>query len=231
MVLARGDEHRGDEPCMDSGAAPEPTDQRSMGDPDLRATRLARRVPAGAEGLLFLPFLEGERAPFWDRDLRAAFIGLTSAHQTGHLHRAVLEGVAFSLRSCRDLVNDIGFQVEHPFLGGGPMRNALWRAILVAVLGQPARLAAHHGPALGAALIAAAGVRLPPAADGRIAIRPPARRVLPRPDWEAIYEERYPVYLGAAAAVAQTSRALARSVVADRRSVNREVRSGAPTSE
>jgi xylulokinase len=180
-------------------------------DPPGRAMRLARRVPAGADGLLYLPFLEGERTPFWDRELRAAFIGLTSAHGTGHLYRAVLEGVALSLRSCRDLVVDIGFRVEEPFLGGGPMADPLWRSILVAALGQPARLASRQGPSLGAALIAAAATAAPPAADGRPGRRPPSRRILPRPDWADVYSGRYELYRSAADAVAATSRALARS--------------------
>lgn len=169
---------------------------------------LASAVPAGAGGVLFLPFLEGERTPFWDPRLRAAFIGLSSAHRREHLVRAVLEGVAFSLRDCRDAMVSDGHVVERPFLAGGGMASRLWRSILVSALGQPGRLAEPQGPAIGAALLAAApGART---ADEirRVAPRPTFRTVTPRKAWVTVYDDLHPVYRQAAAGISETTHAL-----------------------
>src|SRR5690606_5530214 len=118
--------------------------------------RRAARVPPGSAGLLFLPFLQGERTPFWDARLRGAFLGLTMGHSRDHLARAVLEGVALSLRGCRDAMVDAGMRVERPILTGGGLRSPLWRSIVVAALSGQARVVEPQGPAIGAAVLAAA---------------------------------------------------------------------------
>jgi xylulokinase len=189
-------------------------DQQDPGTPDSfeAMDALARRVPPGAGGVLFLPFLDGERSPHWDRDLRAAFLGVAGGHGRAHLCRAVLEGVAFSLRSCRDLLAGLGLRVERPFLTGGGVRSSLWRSILVSVLGQAGCWMEPHGPALGAARLAAAAV------DGG---RPPAviRRstvtVRPRADWQARYSAVFDTYAEAVDALQATSHRLARAARED----------------
>lgn len=185
--------------------ASDPADTPSYAEID----RKASRVPAGAEGVLFLPFLEGERTPHWDPDLRGAFLGLSSAHRAEHLARAVLEGVALSLRSCRDVVESAGLPVVRPFLAGGGMSSRLWRDILVSCLGQTGVLAEPQGPAVGAAILASAvGAASAEELRGRVrAAR--LREVAPMPDQVTVYDALDPTYRAAAGAVAETSHRLA----------------------
>lgn len=115
---------------------------------------LAARVRAGSDGLVFVPSLQGERTPGWDERARGAFIGLTTAHDVRHLSRAILEGVGFSIRSCRDLLREVGAEPAQIRLTGGGMASRVWRSIIVDIIGTDARIG-PEGPALGAALIAA----------------------------------------------------------------------------
>jgi xylulokinase len=150
--------------------------------------RRAARVPAGSQGVLFLPFLEGERTPWWDPRLRGAFIGLSSGHGRDHLARAVLEGVALALRSCRDVMTAAGFAVDRPFLGGGGVSSRLWRSILVSALDVEGVLTEPQGPAVGAAILAAAcGTRT--GEELRTRMRAPRLvPVSPNPAWAATYD-------------------------------------------
>ncbi len=120
---------------------------------------VASKVRPGSEGMLFLPFLTGERSPYWDSELRAAFLGIAAAHHRSHFCRAVLEGVAFSLRECRDLLVSLGVVVPSPYFTGGGVESHLWRTILASVLKTPGKLAVPQGPAIGAAMMAAASVQ------------------------------------------------------------------------
>lgn len=163
---------------------------------------LATRVPPGADGALFLPFLEGERTPYWNTAMRGGFTGLSSGHRPAHLCRAVLEGVAFSLRDCRDVFTSTNRHVIDPILSGGGVASRLWRQILVAVLGGTGRLAEPQGPALGAALLACAAIGLPPSADGQATGRPAYRTVTAPRGWVEAYDRLYPRYLDAARAAA-----------------------------
>jgi xylulokinase len=169
--------------------------------------REASRVPPGSGGVTFLPFLLGERTPYWDRDLRGAFIGLSASHGRAEAARAVMEGVAFSLRSCRDLMADRGMRVASPFLHGGGCAIPLWRDIVVATLGVTGRIAEPHGPAVGAATLAAAAVR----GHERLArIRPRTREISAPAGWSAVYDRAFPRYLAAARALAEISHDAAR---------------------
>lgn len=128
------------------------------GDPADRTARLndlVRDVPAGAEGVVFLPFLAGERAPFVAPQATASFHGLTAATTTAHMARAVMEGTAYSLRHCF-LSTDLATPGQ-AFLTGGGARNPLWCDIIAAVLGTTivASDASDHG-LWGAAMIGAA---------------------------------------------------------------------------
>jgi xylulokinase len=119
----------------------------------------ARDIPAGAEGLLFLPYLTGERTPHNDPYARAAFVGLTSRHSRGHLTRAVLEGVAFGLRDSFELIREVGVNPAEVRLSGGGARSELWCQILADVLGSAIYTVTNvEGAANGAALLAAVGV-------------------------------------------------------------------------
>ena len=120
---------------------------------------LAGEIPAGSDGLFWAPYLFGERTPHLDAKARAAFIGITASHTRGHFVRAVLEGVAFSLRDTLTLFSELGIPVNEIRLGGGGARAKLWRQIQADVYGRPvAKLEAEEGGAFGAALLAGTGV-------------------------------------------------------------------------
>jgi xylulokinase len=120
-------------------------------------------VAPGADGVLFLPYLQGERTPHLDPQARGAWLGLTAAHHRGHLLRAVLEGVAFSLRDGFALLAEQGMPLTHLRITGGGARSALWRQMCADVLGRPiTSLATDEGPAFGAALIAGVAAGLYP---------------------------------------------------------------------
>jgi len=122
-------------------------------------TELAAEVPAGSDGLLWTPYLFGERTPHLDPDARAAFVGITASHKLGHYVRAVLEGVAFSLKDTFTLFAELQIPVEKIRLGGGGARSPLWRQIQADVYGHAVEvLEAEEGGAFGAALLAGTGV-------------------------------------------------------------------------
>jgi xylulokinase len=120
----------------------------------------AAGVPAGGDGLLFLPYLTGERTPHPDPAARGAFVGLTIHHRRAHLTRAVLEGVAFGLRDSLELAMGVGIQVSGSIRAtGGGSRSAIWRRILADVLEAPvATTSTSEGAGQGAAMLAAVGV-------------------------------------------------------------------------
>ena len=118
------------------------------------------RVPAGADGLVFLPYIgPGERSPIWDDSARGAFIGITSMHSPEHMVRAVMEGVAFALRQTLDAVEELSGPCGIIESVGGPSANRVWQQIKADVLGRPvATLAAREATGCAAAAMAAAGV-------------------------------------------------------------------------
>ena len=120
---------------------------------------LASGAPAGSDGLLWAPYLFGERTPYLDAEARAAFVGVTASHTRAHFIRAVLEGVAMSLRDSLTLFAEMGIPVERIRLGGGGARGGLWRQIQADVYGQAVELLeGEEGVAFGAALLAGTGV-------------------------------------------------------------------------
>src|SRR3984885_7670524 len=122
-------------------------------------TALAAEVPAGSDGLMWAPYLFGERTPHLDPEARAAFVGITASHTRGYFIRAVLEGVAFSLKDTFTLFHELGVPVNAIRLGGGGARGPLWRQIQADVYGHPVELLeAEEGGAFGAALLAGTGI-------------------------------------------------------------------------
>ena len=151
----------------------------------------AERWEPGAEGLTFLPYLAGERTPHADPEARGAFAGLSLRHDRGALVRAVLEGVAFGLRDCLDLVAETGARPEVGRASGGGARGELWLRIVASVLDLPLeRLAVEEGAAYGAALLGgvAGGVWADPAEAVEACVRPRGR-VDPEPGWVERYAE------------------------------------------
>jgi xylulokinase len=126
-----------------------------------RLTSLAAETPIGAEGLIFLPYLTGERTPHLDPLARGAFVGLTSRHTIGHLARAVMEGVTFSLRDGLEIMRALGLPLGEVRATGGGGKSAMWRQMQADIYGaEVATLAAEEGPAYGAALLAGVGAGL-----------------------------------------------------------------------
>jgi len=122
-------------------------------------TAEAAQIPAGSDGMLWAPYLFGERTPHLDPEARAAFVGITASHTRAHFVRAVLEGVAFSLRDTLSLFEELKIPVTQIRLGGGGARGSLWRQIQADVYGRPVELlAAEEGGAFGAALLAGVGI-------------------------------------------------------------------------
>lgn len=117
----------------------------------------AATVPPGAGGVLFRPYLLGERAPHWDPDLRASFLGLRMEHGHGHLARAVLEGVALSLADCLGFIRSTSQVVDTARIIGGGARSPLWRQIVADVLGIVLAYPAHSDASSGAAMLAGIG--------------------------------------------------------------------------
>ena len=119
----------------------------------------AAAVPAGSEGLLFLPYLTGERTPYPDPNARGAFVGLTVRHRREHMTRSVLEGVAYGLRDSFELMRETGLEhIDQVRVSGGGARSELWRGILANVLGtELVTVNTTEGAAFGAALLAGVG--------------------------------------------------------------------------
>jgi len=161
----------------------------------------ASRVPPGAEGLLWTPYLMGERTPHLDPHARASLVGLSAIHTRGHIVRAILEGVAFSLQDTFAIFADMQVPVTNVRLGGGGARSALWRQIQADVYGHDAEIVeAEEGAAYGAALLAGVGTGVWPSVDAacaavvrvaqRITVDPHASRVLH--DRYAAFRQLYP---------------------------------------
>ena len=119
----------------------------------------AASVPRGAEGVTFLPYLQGERTPHRDASARAAFLGLSLAHTRAHMTRAVLEGIAFALRDSLSILQELGLSPASLLLTGGGAKSPFLRRLQAEVYGLPVTTVnREEGPAYGAALLAAVGV-------------------------------------------------------------------------
>src|SRR6202043_1805183 len=126
----------------------------------------AANVPPGSDGLLWAPYLMGERTPYLDPTARAMLVGLTASHTRAHVIRAILEGVAFSLRDTFTIFQEIEVPVKKIRLGGGGARSALWRQIQADVYGQQVEtVEAEEGAAYGAAILAGVGAKGWPSVD------------------------------------------------------------------
>ena len=121
-------------------------------------TAQAKSVPAGSEGLIFLPYLTGERTPHPDPNAKGAFIGLNVRHTKAHFTRAVLEGVSYSLKDCYQLINNLGIKAENLIISGGGAKSELWRKIIADVFNAEINtLKCTEGAPYGTAIIAVVG--------------------------------------------------------------------------
>ena len=171
----------------------------------------ASEVPPGSEGLVFLPYLSGERTPHLDPKARGAFFGLTARHGTAHMTRAVMEGVIFSLRESLEIMRDLDVPIEDVRATGGGARSELWRQLQADIYGTPIRRTlADEGPAYGAALLA--GVASDTYADVNEATSVVELReeiTEPNPERSKVYDEYYEVYRSLYPATSSTMSRLA----------------------
>ena len=153
----------------------------------------AARVDPGADGLVWLPYLMGERTPHMDPDARAAFVGFSGMHTRAHAVRAILQGVTFSLRECLDVFRELKLPLERIRLGGGGAESELWRQIQADVYGQSVEvLEAEEGAAFGAALLAGVGAGGWPTVDDACQQTIKVRETIkPSGENKNIYDEQY----------------------------------------
>ena len=181
------------------------------GDGFAEMDRLAAGVPAGSEGLLFHPYLNGERSPYWDPDLRADFVGLTFRHRRAHLARALYEGVAFSLRDCLGGLESVGLKMTSARIVGGGAQSGVWRQVVADVLGVEVSKPVDDDASYGAALLA--GVGIGAFRDCREAVER-CVRVQERHEPDAargrLYDEMFGLYREAQRGLAGVSHALGR---------------------
>lgn len=122
------------------------------------ATAEAAKIAAGSDGLLFLPYLNGERTPHADPNARGSFVGMNLTHTRGHLTRSVMEGITFALRDSLEIITSLGVPVRQIRASGGGSKNPLWRQMQADVFGKKiTTLQVEQGPAYGVALLAAVG--------------------------------------------------------------------------
>ncbi len=156
----------------------------------------AESAAPGAEGLLFMPYLYGERTPHLDPEARGGFLGLTAGHGRAHMTRAVMEGVIFSLKQSLQIMWSLGVQTTEIRAIGGGARSALWCRLQADIYGLPVyRMAVEEGPAYGAALLAgvAAGIYRDVAeASSQVAISDEVTD--PGPQSHELYAEYFGVY-------------------------------------
>ncbi len=169
----------------------------------------AEKVGAGAEGLLFLPYLTGERMPHPDPLARGGWIGLTIRHGRGHMARAVLEGVTFGLREGMEMIRKLGVPIEKVIVAGGGARSPLWRQILADNFESSiVTVNASEGGAFGAAILAMVGAGWYPGVEAACgALIRETGETLPGPN-TAAYNRLFPVYKGLYPALKESFAAL-----------------------
>jgi len=171
--------------------------EKSAGmDPYEKLTAEAATAPAGSDGLLWTPYLMGERTPHLDGNARGALIGLTASHKRAHVVRAILEGVAYSLKDSFTIFGEMKLPVKSIRLGGGGARSELWRQIQADVYGHEVEIVeAEEGAAYGAAILAGVGAKVwesvDAACDGVVRVM---HRVKPDAGNARVMETNYVAY-------------------------------------
>jgi xylulokinase len=184
----------------------------------------AGRVPPGSDGLVFLPYLAGERSPIWDPNARGVFAGLTLGHGRAHLTRAVLEAAALAIRHVAAPILEQGLRVTEMRVCGGPANSALWNQIKADVTGFTVAVPhALETAVVGSAIVGSVGIGAH--ADLPVAIRTMTRvdrRYAPRPEYRDAYDRLYEAYVALHPAVSLALRPLRVEARTD------EVRLGTP---
>jgi xylulokinase len=186
--------------------------RRTRVDPYELMTLKAEAVPAGSEGVIFLPYMIGERTPYPDPNARGVFLGLTLRHTKAHIVRSVMEGVAFSLRDSLEIMKSLHLPIKEIRASGGGGKSKLWRQIQADVFNtEVVTINIDEGPAFGAALLAAVGAgefrSVEEACRATIRV---TSRVAPQQKGVRRYEEHYALYSSLYPLLRDTFRQLAR---------------------
>ncbi|MGI9466964.1 MAG: xylulokinase [Rubripirellula sp.] len=160
------------------------------------ATAEAAAIAAGSNGLLFLPYLNGERTPHADPNARGSFVGMNLTHTRGHMTRSVMEGITYALRDSLDIIQSLDVPVRQIRASGGGSKNPMWRQMQADVFGKKiTTLEVEQGPAFGVALLAAVGdgayrsIESACKATIRVADETPANRLATKQ-----YNQLFPIY-------------------------------------
>lgn len=155
----------------------------------------AEKVPAGSDNLIYHPYLQGEITPYLDNDLRASFTGVSSFHTKGHFSRAVMEGVAYSLRDCLNVLTELGISMDSASIIGGGARSKLWRQIVADVLNIPLVKAQIDDSSLGSAMLAGVATGVFDSFEDSVAkCVHKESEVKPDPETGPIYERGFTFY-------------------------------------
>jgi xylulokinase len=187
---------------------------KGSADPYTILTGEAAKIAPGCEGLLFLPYLSGERTPHADPDARGAWVGLTQKHTRGHVVRAILEGVTFALRDSLAIIKELDVPVREIRATGGGAKSALWRQMQADVFGHDVvTINTEQGAAFGVGLLAAVGAgafkNVEEACTATIQV---ASRTVTDRKAKALYDRAFPVY-----------QSLYRSLKADFKTIARKI--------
>jgi xylulokinase len=172
-------------------------ERNGSGDAYEALNTLAAVAPAGSDGIVFLPCMQGAMAPEWNGAARGVFHGLTLAHTRAHLFRAVLEGSAFALRDILEAMVAAGLEVRRLTIVGGGAKGQLWREIKASATGLPVRVPENvETTATGAAMLAAVGAGLHATVGdaATVFVRYEPGEVEPDPTTKALYDEAYGLY-------------------------------------
>ncbi|MCM0598767.1 gluconokinase [Periweissella fabalis] len=159
-------------------------------------TKVADKVPAGADGLIFHPYLGGERAPIWDANARGSFFGLTQNHTRAHMLRAVLEGIVYNLYSVTLALEEVVGKPNSIQATGGFARSALWRQMLADIFEQPVTIPdSFESSALGAAVVAMKALGIIDSYDIMAKVIGTTKTYQPNPENYEAYRDLMPIYI------------------------------------
>ena len=157
-------------------------------------TMKAGRIDAGADGLIMLPFFTGERAPYWNSDLRAMFFGLSLTHGRSHMIRAAMEGICYSLNSVLDALRDFG-QIEDIRVSGSFTKSPLWLQILADVFHEEITLPDNsEGAAFGAAVLGFISAGVLKGIEDTGSLVQAKKMYRPQPEATEVYQKLYGIY-------------------------------------